>query len=59
MAGLRFLIPLPLAVMALVALGGRQPGQVYPLENAPDPGLADLDVVVTLRYIEIFAGPKW
>jgi hypothetical protein len=44
--------------VALVTLQGRQPAQVQPLEDPPHPGVADLHVVVALRYIEIFAGPK-
>ncbi len=49
MARQRLLVPLPFAVVPLVALGGGQPGQVDPFEDAPDPGLADLDVVVALE----------
>jgi hypothetical protein len=48
-AGHRLLIPLPLAVVALVALRGREAAEVQPLEDPPDPGLADVHVVVALE----------
>jgi hypothetical protein len=45
-AGQRLLIALPALVVALVALGGREPVEVQALEDAPHSGLRDRDVVV-------------
>jgi hypothetical protein len=36
-AGQRLLIPLPAPVVALVALGGRQPVEIEALEDPPHP----------------------
>ena len=36
-AGQRLLVPLPALVVALVALGGREPVEVQALEDAPHP----------------------
>jgi hypothetical protein len=49
MPGQGLLIPFPLAVVALVPLGGREPVEVQALEDPPDPGVADFDVVVALE----------
>ena len=43
------LVPLPTAVVALVALGGGQPVQAQPLEDPPHPRVRDRDVVVALE----------
>ena len=49
MPGLGLLIPLPALGVAFVALRGRQPTQVEALEDSPNAGHADLDVVVALE----------
>jgi len=48
-AGQRLLITFPAAVVAFVALGGRQAVQLEPLEDAPHARGAELDVVVALE----------
>ena len=48
-AGQRLLIAFPAAVVAFVALGGREPTQLEPFEDAPHARGADLDVVVALE----------
>jgi hypothetical protein len=47
--GSGLLMALPAPVVALVALGGRQPVQLQPLQDPPHPGAADLDLVVALE----------
>jgi len=49
MPGPGLLVPFPFAVSALVPLVSGQPGQVHPLQDPPDAGLADLDIVVPLE----------
>jgi hypothetical protein len=47
--GSGLLIALPALVVSLVALGGGQPVQAQPLEDAPHARGADVDVVVALE----------
>jgi hypothetical protein len=51
-----FLVALPPFVVPLVALRGRQPTQVQPLEDAPHAGLAISTSWYRLRYIAICRG---
>ena len=57
-AGQRLLIALPPAVIALVALGGRQAVELEPLEDAPHPRGADLDVVVAAEVHRDLGRPE-
>ena len=43
------LVALPALFVAFIALGGRQAAHLEALEDPPDPGLADRDVVVPLE----------
>ena len=56
---LGLLVALPAVLVALVALRRRQAAQVEAFEDAPDPGGADLDLVVAVKYMAILCGPKW
>ena len=49
MIGQRFLVAFPSSVMPLVALIGRQPAKLEAVQNAPDAGLGDRDVVIPLE----------
>src|SRR5665213_195632 len=49
MTWLGLLVALPAVLVALVALGARQPAHAQALEDPPDPGRADLDLVVALE----------
>ncbi len=58
-AGQLLLVALPAAIVALlVALGGRQAAHVQAVEDAPDAGLADGDVVVPLEVHGDLLGPE-
>src|SRR5690606_4388860 len=57
-AGQLLLVPLPSAVVALVALRGRQAAHVQAVEYPPDAGLADGDVVVPLEVHRDLLGPE-
>jgi hypothetical protein len=48
-AGALFLVALPPLVVALVALRCGKPADIQALQDAPDAGLADRDVVVPLE----------
>jgi hypothetical protein len=53
------LVALPPVDVAAVPLGGGEPAHVQALEDPPDPGGADLDVVVALQVHGDLVGPKW
>jgi hypothetical protein len=58
MTGELFLVALPAAVVALVALIGGQAAHVGPFEDPPDTGLGDLDVVIALQVHGDLVGPE-
>jgi hypothetical protein len=57
-AGQLLLIALPPLVQAFVALGGRQPVQLEPFEDPPDPGRADRHLVVAAQIHRDLARPE-
>jgi hypothetical protein len=49
--GFGFLIPLPAVPVAPIPLRRRQPTHVQALEDLPDPGRAELDIVIAITQL--------
>ena len=56
--GSGLLVPFPVAVVALVPLGGGQPVQAQPFEDAPHARVAELVVVVALEVHRDLGRPE-
>jgi hypothetical protein len=52
------LVALPASIVGLVLLRGRQPVHLEPLEDPPDAGAGDVDVVVSLEVHRDLARPE-